>query len=299
VTGLAIACTPPFTGTPPGPPKPSRFSGVPIWRLNRLAVATAPTGASPLEHNCSGKHAAFLAHLPADERGAGVSLQDRPPLPAQLLKQGVSLLGLPGRSGRARDDVRPHPADAARPDASAVRPPGGSSSLKLERLSRRCWRTLYAHVCLVCDTELMRRSHGLVVSKGGARASVALARMARPGPVRSRVVRRATGQNRPLALGICSSNLTASPARTEENSDKQVPTPGLGLELAVQGSCARLIGFQSGAGFRRAINRRSGVQSPPATTSKPPDAGSDSGVFDGWRLMLSVIRVLALTGSLP
>jgi len=52
-SGLAIACFLLITGTRPGSAKPSRFSGVPIWRLN-AAVPQPRPGAAP-EHNCSGK----------------------------------------------------------------------------------------------------------------------------------------------------------------------------------------------------------------------------------------------------
>lgn len=107
-------------------------------------------------------------------------LQIDHPLQQQLLKRVGELLGLPGAElVTARDDCgAPTLQMQLAQMALLFAHLGASEQPELERLSR----AMLAHPDLVAgdgrfDTELMRRSHGLVVSKGGAEGIQCLARM--------------------------------------------------------------------------------------------------------------------------
>jgi L-asparaginase len=131
-----------------------------------------PAGAtSPLEHNCSGKHAAFLAscrqmHWPLESY-----LQPDHPLQREVVKRVGELLGLPGAElVLARDDCgAPTLQLQLAQMALLFAHLGAGEHPDLERLGR----SMLAHPELVAgegrfDTELMRLGHGQVISKGGA-----------------------------------------------------------------------------------------------------------------------------------
>jgi len=140
-----------------------------------------PAGASSrLEHNCSGKHAAFLAtckrmHWPLESY-----LQGDHPLQQQVLKQVGELLGMPGAElVVARDDCgAPTLQLQLAQMALLFAHLGAGQQPELERLSR----AMLAHPDLVAgegrfDTALMRGGHGQVISKGGAEGIQCLSRV--------------------------------------------------------------------------------------------------------------------------
>lgn len=140
-----------------------------------------PAGAnSRLEHNCSGKHAAFLAtckrmHWPLESY-----LQGDHPLQQQVLKQVGELLGMPGAElVVARDDCgAPTLQLQLAQMALLFAHLGAGQQPELERLSR----AMLAHPDLVAgegrfDTALMRGGHGQVISKGGAEGIQCLSRV--------------------------------------------------------------------------------------------------------------------------
>ena len=130
---------------------------------------------SPLEHNCSGKHAAFLAtcrqmHWPLESY-----LQADHPLQQEVLKRVGELLGLPGAElVQARDDCGAPTLQLQLAQMALLYAHLGSGEHPdLERLGR----AMLAHPELVAgegrfDTELMRFGHGQVVSKEIGRAHV-------------------------------------------------------------------------------------------------------------------------------
>jgi len=177
--GLAIACSS-HTGTPAQAREAFKILWSADLEAERLQCPQPRPGASPLEHNCSGKHAAFLATCRRMNWALESYLQTDHPLQQQLLKQVGELLGLPGAElVAARDDCgAPTLQMQLAQMALLFAHLGASEQPELERLSR----AMLAHPELVAgegrfDTELMRRSHGLVVSKGGAEGIQCLARM--------------------------------------------------------------------------------------------------------------------------
>ena len=146
-----------------------------LWKADleseQLQCPTPRGKASPLEHNCSGKHAAFLAtcrrmHWPLESY-----LQPDHPLQQQVLKRVGELLGMPGAElVVARDDCgAPTLQLQLSQMALLFAHLGASEQADLERLSR----AMLSHPDLVAgpgrfDTEVMALGHGQVLSKGGA-----------------------------------------------------------------------------------------------------------------------------------
>ncbi len=140
-----------------------------------------PAGASSrLEHNCSGKHAAFLATCKRMRWPLESYLQGDHPLQQQVLKQVGELLGMPGAElVVARDDCgAPTLQLQLAQMALLFAHLGAGQQPELERLSR----AMLAHPDLVAgegrfDTALMRGGHGQVLSKGGAEGIQCLSRV--------------------------------------------------------------------------------------------------------------------------
>ena len=134
---------------------------------------------SPLEHNCSGKHAGFL--VTARKMGWPLDsyLKGDHPVQQEVNRRVAELLGLPQEELVAeRDDcgaptLRLELAQMALLFAHL----GSSTHAELEQISR----AMLTHPELVAgdgrfDTELMRRSHRQVISKGGAEGIQCLSR---------------------------------------------------------------------------------------------------------------------------
>jgi len=147
---------------------------------DQLQCPVPEGGSSCLEHNCSGKHAAFLAtcrqmHWPLESY-----LQSDHPLQQAVLKRVGELLGLPGAELiSARDDCgAPTLQLQLAQMALLFAHLGGGEQADLERLSR----AMLAHPDLIAgegqfDTEVMRLGHGQVLSKGGAEGIQCLSRV--------------------------------------------------------------------------------------------------------------------------
>jgi L-asparaginase len=176
---LAIACA-----SHAGEASQAREAFKILWKADldteQLQCPTPRGKESPLEHNCSGKHAAFLAtcrrmHWPLESY-----LQTDHPLQQQVLKRVGELLGMPGAElVTARDDCgAPTLQLQLSQMALLFAHLGASEEAELERLSR----AMLAHPDLVAgsgrfDTEVMRSSHGQVLSKGGAEGIQCLSRV--------------------------------------------------------------------------------------------------------------------------
>jgi L-asparaginase len=176
---LAIACAS-HAGTAAHAREAFRLLWGAELEADRLRCPVPAGGTSPLQHNCSGKHAAFLAvcrqmHWPLESY-----LQSDHPLQQEVRKRVGELLGLPAAElVSARDDCgAPTLQLQLAQMAQLFAHLGGGDQADLERLSR----AMLAHPDLVAgegrfDTELMRRSHGQVLAKGGAEGIECLSRM--------------------------------------------------------------------------------------------------------------------------
>jgi L-asparaginase len=176
--GLAIACA-----SHAGSPAHAREAFRLLWSAeidpDQLRCPVPMGGASPLEHNCSGKHAAFLATCRRMGWAMEGYLQVDHPLQQEVFKRVAEQLGLPAAELlSARDDCGA-PTLQLRLSQMALlfAHLGSGDQADLERLGR----SMLAHPELVAgegrfDTELMRRGLGQVLSKGGAEGIQCLSR---------------------------------------------------------------------------------------------------------------------------
>lgn len=179
VRGLAIACA-----SHAGTAAHAREAFRVLWGAEiepeQLQCPIPACGSSALEHNCSGKHAAFLATCKRIGWSSESYLQKEHPLQQEVLKRVGDLLALPAAElVHARDDCGAPTLQLQLAQMALLYAHlGAGSQADLERLSR----AMLAYPELVAgegrfDTELMRRSHGQVVSKGGAEGIQCLSRV--------------------------------------------------------------------------------------------------------------------------
>ncbi len=234
--GLAIACA-----SHAGTPAHAREAFKLLWSADleaeRLQCPTPPGSASPLQHNCSGKHAAFLTTCRRMRWPLETYLQIDHPLQQQMLRRVGELLGLPGAElVSARDDCgAPTLQLPLAQIALLFAHLGASEQADLERLSR----AMLAHPELVAgegrfDTELMRRSHGMVLSKGGAEGIQCLTRVGEGLGLAIKVEDGASRAKHAVALHLLQQLEWVTPLTLEELKARFL-VPGEGLELSVNG----------------------------------------------------------------
>jgi L-asparaginase len=126
---------------------------------------------SPLEYNCSGKHAGMLAVCQQRQWPLTSYLQSNHPVQKLILSQVAELMKMPGEELiRARDDCgAPTYFVQLRQMASLYAQLASGDNLAMERIVR----AMTHHPNLVAgegtfDTELMRLSQGELVSKAGS-----------------------------------------------------------------------------------------------------------------------------------
>ena len=232
---LAIACA-----SHAGTPAHAREAFKLLWNADleteQLQCPIPVGGTSPLEHNCSGKHAAFLAscrrmHWPLESY-----LQPDHPLQQQVLKQVGDLLGMPGAElVTARDDCgAPTLQLQLAQMALLFAHLGASEQADLERLSR----AMLAHPDLVAgagrfDTEVMLRGHGQVLSKGGAEGIQCLSRVGEGLGLAIKVEDGASRAKQAVALHLLKQLEWLTPLTLEELSQQYlVPSPGVTLKVS-------------------------------------------------------------------
>jgi len=232
--GLAIACAS-HAGTTGHAREAFRLLWGAQLEVEQLQCPPPGPGLSPLRHNCSGKHAAFLStcrllHWPLESY-----LRLDHPLQREVLKRVGELLGLPAAElVAARDDcgaptLRLQLAQMALLFAHL----GAGTQPDLERLSR----AMLAHPELVAgddrfDTELMRRAHGQVVSKGGAEGIQCLSRVGEGLGVAIKVEDGHTRAKQAVALHLLKQLEWLTPMTFEEMDQRfLVPAPHLRLEV--------------------------------------------------------------------
>ena len=195
---------------------------------------------SPLQHNCSGKHAAFLATSRKMAWPLDTYLQSDHPLQVEVNRRVAELLGLPADElVAARDDcgaptLRLQLAQMALLYAHL----GASRHAELEQISR----AMLAHPDLVAgdgrfDTELMRLSHGQVLSKGGAEGIQCLSRVGKDLGVAIKVEDGSRRAKQAVALHLLRQLEWLTPLGLQD-LEEQVLIVNPGVNLEVNGALA-------------------------------------------------------------
>jgi len=168
--GIAICCA-----SHNGSPTHARESFKILWNsdldVNNLLCPIPIGRKSPLEHNCSGKHAGFLATCKRMKWPLQNYLDGKHPLQQEIMRRVAELLGLPSDELiAARDDCGAPTLELQLSQMSLLYAHlSESKHADLEQISR----AIIAHPALIAgegafDTELMRRAHSQLISKGGA-----------------------------------------------------------------------------------------------------------------------------------
>ncbi|MFM7085387.1 MAG: asparaginase [Cyanobium sp.] len=234
--GLAIACAS-HAGTAPHAREAFRLLWGAELEVEQLQCPAPQPGGSALEHNCSGKHAAFLAscrqmHWPLESY-----LQPNHPLQQEVLKRVGELLAVPpAELIVARDDCGAPTLQLQLAQMALLYAHLGAGALPdLERLSR----AMLAHPELVAgegrfDTELMRVGHGQVLSKGGAEGIQCLSRVGEGLGVAIKVEDGSSRAKHAVALHLLRQLEWLTPAGLEELSQRFLE-PAAHLRLSVLG----------------------------------------------------------------
>ena len=241
--GLAISCAS-HAGTPTHAREAFRL----LWNAELDASqlqCPVPEGASsPLEHNCSGKHAAFLATCRKMGWPTESYLQGDHPIQVEIHRRVAELLGLPSAEMvAARDDCgAPTLLLQLAQMALLYAHLGASTRTELEQISR----AMLAHPDLVAgegrfDTELMRRSHSQVLSKGGAEGVQCLSRIGEGLGVAIKVEDGSRRAKQAVALHLLRQLDWLTPTGLQE-LEEQVLIISPGVQLEVEGS----LRFQEG-----------------------------------------------------
>lgn len=146
-----------------------------LWRADidpsALQCPTPEGKTSPLQHNCSGKHAAMLAVCRQRNWPLSSYLQRNHPVQKLILSKVADLLGMPGEEFiTAHDDCgAPTYFMQLGQMATLYAKLASGNSLDMERIIR----AMTHHPTLIAgdgefDTELMRLTSGQLVSKAGA-----------------------------------------------------------------------------------------------------------------------------------
>ena len=232
--GLAIACAS-HAGTAMHAREAFRLLWAAELEAEQLQCPVPEGRTSPLEHNCSGKHAAFLATCRRLGWSSESYLQIDHPLQREVMKRTGELLGLPAAElVTARDDcgaptVQLQLAQMALLYAHL----GAGEQPDLERLSR----AMLSHPELVAgegrfDTELMRLGQGQVLSTGGAEGIQCLSRVGEGLGVAIKVEDGASRAKHAVALHLLEQLDWLTPMTLEELRQRFLqPAPHLQLQV--------------------------------------------------------------------
>ena len=235
--GLAISCA-----SHSGTAEHAREAFKILWNAelesSQLQCPIPDGASSPLEHNCSGKHAAFLATCRKMAWPTESYLQGDHPLQQEVNRRVAELLGLPADELiAARDDCGAPTLRLQLPQMALLYAHlGASTQAELEQISR----AMLAHPHIVAgegrfDTELMRRSHGQVLSKGGAEGIQCLSRIGEGMGVAIKVEDGARRAKQAVALHLLQQLDWLTPGSLQE-LEEQVLILNPGVHLEVEGA---------------------------------------------------------------
>ena len=213
-----------------------------LWKAELDTAALqcpVPAGAdSPLQHNCSGKHAAFLATSRKMGWPLETYLQKDHPLQVEVNRRVAELIGLPAEELVAERDDCGAPTLVLQLAQMALLYAhlAASQHAELEQISR----AMLSHPDLVAgegrfDTELMRRSHGQVLSKGGAEGIQCLSRIGEGLGVAIKVEDGSRRAKQAVALHLLRQLEWLTPMGLDE-LDEQVLVVNRGVQLSVTGT---------------------------------------------------------------
>ena len=168
--GVAIACA-----SHSGSPSHAREAFRLLWKaevdVNALQCPIPKNGTSPLEHNCSGKHAAFLATCKKLNWPLENYLKGDHPLQIEIFRIVSELLEIPASQIKAeRDDCGAPTLYLKLIEMSKLYSLlSCSENAELEQISR----AMTTNPLMISgnnkfDTEIIKASHGQVIGKGGA-----------------------------------------------------------------------------------------------------------------------------------
>ncbi len=241
--GLAISC-----GSHTGTSNHAREAFKILWNaqvdINQLQCPIPTNKKSPLEHNCSGKHAAFLATCQKMGWPLDSYLQGDHPLQQEILRLVGELLGIPSAELiAARDDCgAPTLLLELSQMALLYAHLAGSQQAELEQITR----SMVAYPDLVAgngrfDTELMKRAHGQLISKGGAEGIQCISRLGESMGIAIKVEDGAKRAKHAVALHLLRQLEWLTPSALEE-LEEEILLLGPGLQLEVKGE----LRFQTG-----------------------------------------------------
>jgi len=234
--GLAISCAS-HAGTPSHAREAFRLLWNAELETDHLQCPIPDGARSPLEHNCSGKHAGFL--ITARKMGWPLDtyLRGDHPVQKEVNRRVAELLGLPSEELVAeRDDCG---APTLRLQLAQIgllyAHLGASTHAEMEQISR----AMLAHPELVAgegrfDTELMRRSHHQVISKGGAEGIQCLSRTGDGLGVAIKVIDGARRAKQAVALHVLRQLDWLTPSGLQE-LEEQLLLLNPGVHLVVEG----------------------------------------------------------------
>ncbi|MEB3254349.1 MAG: asparaginase [Synechococcus sp.] len=232
--GIAISCA-----SHSGSNRHAREAFKLLWTSELEAAhlqCPVPSGKdSALQHNCSGKHAAFLATSRKMGWPLESYLQSDHPLQVEVNRRVAELIGLPAEElVAARDDCGAPTLHLQLAQMALLYAHlGASQQAELEQISR----AMLAHPDLVAgdgrfDTELMRRSHGQVLSKGGAEGIQCLSRIGEGLGIAIKVEDGSRRAKQAVALHLLRQLEWLTPLGLEElEEDVLVLSPGVTLDV--------------------------------------------------------------------
>ncbi len=234
--GLAVCC-----GSHSGSAYHAREVFRLLWNshidVNELQCPVPKGRKSPLEHNCSGKHAAFLATCKKLGWPLNNYLQGEHPLQIEISRRIADLLGLPSEELLAARDDCGAPTFFLRLSQIALlyATLSGSTQAELEQVSR----AMLAYPELVAgkgrfDTEIMGRGHEQIISKGGAEGIQCIGRKGQGIGIAIKVEDGSKRAKHAVALHLIRQLEWMTPSGLEELEEKFLLL-GPGVQLEVQG----------------------------------------------------------------
>ncbi len=235
--GIAIAC-----GSHSGDVNQARQAFQIMWKadvdINYLKCPIPLRGNSPLQHNCSGKHAAFLATCKKLKWPLENYLHSKHPIQIEIFRRVAEFLKIPAEELVAEFDDCGAPTLRLQLSQMALLYAhlANSETPELEQISR----AMINHPYLVggknrFDTELMKRSHGQLVSKSGAEGIQCISRLGKGIGVAIKVEDGSKRAKQAVALKLLSQLDWITPTSLQELEEKVLNlNDGLRLEVSGQ-----------------------------------------------------------------